>query len=99
MKDKLIKVNYINNIPESLILFEIAKKDYKVNFSRNKQQVEQKQSEFYKSSQENSSYFYVLLKDKDKYGERHKEFLEIVSNAAEEKEKIDQFFLNLEEKR
>ena len=61
--------------------------------------MEQKQSEFYKSSQENSSYFYVLLKDKDKYGERHKEFLEIVSNAAEEKEKIDQFFLNLEEKR
>ena len=99
LKDKLIKVNYINNIPESLILFEIAKKDYKINFSRNKQQVEKKQSEFYKSSQENVSYFYVLLKDKDKYGERHKEFLEIVSNVAEDKEKIDEFFLNLEEKR
>jgi len=31
LKDKLIKVNYINQIPETPILFQIAKNDYKIN--------------------------------------------------------------------
>ena len=58
LKDKLIKVNYINHIPESTILFQIAKNDYKINFERNKASIEKNQSEFYSATVNDNSYFY-----------------------------------------
>jgi len=91
LKDKLIKVNYINHIPESTILFQIAKNDYKINFERNKASIEKKQSEFYSTKINNNSYFYVLLKQ----GDQQQEYLEIVSDK--DIEKYEQFLLKLEE--
>ena len=75
-KDKLIKVNYIHQIPETPILFQIAKNDYKINFERNKASIEKKQSEFYSTTVNDNSYFYVFLKK----GNRQEEYLEIVSD-------------------
>ena len=43
-KEKLIKVNYINKVVENQILFQIAKKDYKIDLERNKASVEKKTS-------------------------------------------------------
>ena len=90
-KDKLIKVNYINHIPESTILFQIAKNDYKINFERNKASIEKKQSEFYSTTVNNNSYFYVLLKQ----GNRQEEYLEIVSDK--DISKFEEFLLKIEE--
>jgi uncharacterized protein YpiB (UPF0302 family) len=95
--DKLIKVNYINETPRSLVLYEIAKNDYKVNFNRNQQQVQKKQSEFYKSKTNGTSYFYVLLKAKDKYGDSQREYLEIISDN--DTATLDKFLSQLEEQR
>ena len=95
--DKLIKVNYINDTPRSLVLYEIAKNDYKVNFNRNQQQVQKKQSEFYKSKKNDTSYFYVLLKAKDKYGDSQREYLEIISDN--DTATLDKFLSQLEEQR
>jgi hypothetical protein len=67
----------------STILFDISINDYKTNFKRNQQQVEKKQSEFYNATINDNSYFYVLLKDKD----RQQEYLEI--NSDKDSEKID----------
>ena len=91
LKDKLIKVNYINHIPESTILFQIAKNDYKINFERNKASIEKKQSEFYSTTVNNNSYFYVLLKQ----GNRQEEYLEIVSDK--DISKFEEFLLKIEE--
>ena len=90
-KDKLIKVNYINNNPNSTNLFQIVKNDYKINFERNKASIEKKQSEFYSTKINNNSYFYVLLKQ----GDQQQEYLEIVSDK--DIEKYEQFLLKLEE--
>ena len=89
--DKLIKINYINSILTSTILFDISNNDYKTNFKRNQQQVEKKQSEFYNTTINDNSYFYVLLKDKD----RQQEYLEI--NSDKDSEKLDKFLLKMEE--
>ena len=89
--DKLIKINYINSILTSTILFDISNNDYKTNFKRNQQQVEKKQSEFYNTNINDNSYFYVLLKDKD----RQQEYLEI--NSDKDSEKLDKFLLKMEE--
>ena len=89
--DKLIKVNYINTLSISTILFDISNNDYKTNFKRNQQQVEKKQSEFYNATINDNSYFYVLLKDKD----RQQEYLEI--NSDKDSEKLDKFLLKMEE--
>jgi hypothetical protein len=89
--DKLIKINYINSMLTSTILFDISNNDYKTNFKRNQQQVEKKQSEFYNTTINDNSYFYVLLKDKD----RQQEYLEI--NSDKDSEKIDKFLLQIEE--
>jgi hypothetical protein len=89
--DKLIKINYINSMLASTILFDISNNDYKTNFKRNQQQVEKKQSEFYNTTINNNSYFYVLLKDKD----RQQEYLEI--NSDKDSEKLDKFLLKIEE--
>ncbi|MGY9007907.1 MAG: hypothetical protein ACKVI2_04630, partial [Candidatus Pelagibacterales bacterium] len=48
--DKLIKINYVNTLSISAILFDISNNDYKTNFKRNQQQVEKKQSEFYNTT-------------------------------------------------
>ena len=92
-KDKLIKVNYIHQIPETPTLFQIAKNDYKINFERNKASIEKNQSEFYSTTVNNNSYFYVLLKE----GDRQEEYLEIVSDKNIEK--YEKFLLKIEETR
>ena len=89
--DKLIKINYINTLSISTVLFDISNNDYKTNFKRNQQQVDKKQSEFYDTTINNNSYFYVLLKDKD----RQQEYLEI--NSDKDSEKIDKFLIQVEE--
>jgi hypothetical protein len=89
--DKLIKINYINSILTSTILFDISNNDYKTNFKRNQQQVEKKKSEFYNTTINDNSYFYVLLKDKDV----QQEYLEI--NSDKDSEKLDKFLLKIEE--
>ena len=89
--DKLIKINYINTLSISTVLFDISNNDYKTNFKRNQQQVEKKQSEFYDTTINNNSYFYVLLKDKN----RQQEYLEI--NSDKDSEKIDKFLIQVEE--
>ena len=89
--DKLIKINYINTLSISTVLFDISNNDYKTNFKRNQQQVDKKQSEFYDTTINNNSYFYVLLKDKD----RQQEYLEI--NSDKDSEKLDKFLLQIEE--
>ena len=93
LKDQLIKVNYINHTPESTILFQIAKNDYKINFERNKASIEKKQSEFYSTTVNGNSYFYVLLKQ----GNRQEEYLEIVSDKNIRK--YEEFLLKIEEAR
>ena len=90
-KDKLIKVNYIHQIPQAPILFQIAKNDYKINFERNKASIEKKQSEFYSTTVNGNSYFYVLLKQ----GNRQEEYLEIVSDK--DISKFEEFLLKIEE--
>mgnify|MGYP003710419123 CR=1 FL=1 len=92
-KDKLIKVNYIHQIPETPILFQIAKNDYKINFERNKASIEKKQSEFYSTTVNDNSYFYVLLKE----GNWQEEYLEIVSDKNIRK--FEEFLLKIEEAR
>ena len=92
-KDKLIKVNYIHQIPEAPTLFQIAKNEYKINFERNKASIEKNQSEFYSTTVNNNSYFYVLLKE----GDRQEEYLEIVSDKNIEK--YEKFLLKIEETR
>ena len=92
-KDKLIKVNYIHQIPETPTLFQIAKNDYKINFERNKASIEKKQSEFYSTTVNDNSYFYVLLKE----GNWQEEYLEIVSDKNIKK--YEEFLLKIEEAR
>ena len=65
--------------------------DYKIEFKRNQQKVEKKQSEFYDTTINNNSYFYVLLKDKD----RQQEYLEISSDKHIEK--LEKQLLKIEE--
>jgi len=89
--DKLIKVNYINNFSESAILFDILNNDYKIKFKRNQQEVEKKQSEFFNTTLNDNSYFYVLLKNKD----RQQEYLEISSDKYIEK--LEKHLLEIEE--
>ena len=90
-KDKLIKVNYIHYVLENPILFKIAKKDYKLDLERNKASIEKKQSEFYSTTVNGNSYFYVLLKQ----GNRQEEYLEIVSDK--DISKFEEFLLKIEE--
>ena len=92
-KDKLIKVNYIHQIPETPTLFQIVKNDYKINFERNKASIEKKQSEFYSTTVNDNSYFYVFLKE----GNRQEEYLEIVSDKNIRK--FEEFLLKIEETR
>ena len=91
VEDKLIKVNYINDLSESTILFDILTNDYKINFKRNEQEIEKKRSEFYNTTLNNNSYFYVLLKNKD----RQQEYLEITSDKHIEK--LEKHLLKIEE--
>ena len=92
-KDKLIKVNYIHQIPQTPTLFQIAKNDYKINFERNKASIEKKQSEFYSTTVNDNSYFYVFLKENN----QQEEYLEIVSDKNIEK--YEKFLLKIEETR
>ena len=91
MGDKLVKVNYINTIPNKSILFDLANEYYKTNFKRNNEQVVKRQSEFYQTNKNDNSYFYVLLKNKS----LQQEYLEI-SNDKDIK-KLEKFLLNIEE--
>ena len=91
IEDKLIKVNYINDSSESTILFDILTNDYNINFKRNEQEIEKKISEFYNTTLNDNSYFYVLLKNKD----RQQEYLEITSDKHIEK--LEKHLLKIEE--
>ena len=91
MGDKLVKVNYINTIPNKSVLFDLANEYYKTNFKRNDEQVTKKQSEFYQTNINNNSFFYVLLKNKD----RQQEYLEISSDK--DIKNLEKFFLKIEE--
>ena len=91
IEDKLIKVNYINDSSESTILFDILTNDYNINFKRNEQEIEKKRSEFYNTTLNNNSYFYVLLKNKD----RQQEYLEITSDKYIKK--LEKYLLKIEE--
>ena len=91
VEDKLIKVNYINDLSESTILFDILTNDYKINFKRNEQEIEKKISEFYNTTLNDNSYFYVLLKNKD----RQQEYLEITSDKYIKK--LEKHLLKIEE--
>ena len=91
MGDKLVKVNYINTIPNKSVLFDLANEYYKTNFKRNSEQVVKRQSEFYQTNKNDNSYFYVLLKNKS----LQQEYLEI-SNDKDIK-KLEKFLLNIEE--
>ena len=91
MGDKLVKVNYINTIPNKSVLFDLANEYYKTNFKRNSEQVAKRQSEFYQTNKNDNSYFYVLLKNKN----HQQEYLEI-SNDKDIK-KLEKFLLNIEE--
>ena len=90
-KDKLIKVNYIHYVLENPILFQIAKKDYKLDLERNKASIEKKQTELYSTNVNGNSYFYVLLKDRNP----QEEYLEIVSDK--DISKFEEFLLKIEE--
>ena len=90
-KEKLIKVNYINKVVENQILFQIAKKDYKIDLERNKASIKKKQAELYSSTLNGNSYFYVLLKNRNPY----EEYLEIVSDK--DISKFEKFLLKIEE--
>ena len=92
-KEKLIKVNYINKVVENQILFQIAKKDYKIDLERNKASIKKKQAELYSSTLNGNSYFYVLLKNRNPY----EEYLEIVSDK--DISKFEEFLLKIEEAR
>ena len=91
MGDKLVKVNYINTIPDKSVLFDLANEYYKTNFKRNGEQVTKKQSEFYQTNINNISFFYVLLKNKD----QQQEYLEISSDK--DIKNLEKFFLKIEE--
>ena len=91
MGDKLVKVNYINTIPNKSILFDLANEYYKTNFKRNGEQVTKKQSEFYQTNINNISFFYVLLKNKD----QQQEYLEISSDK--DIKNLEKFLLKIEE--
>ena len=91
MGDKLVKVNYINTIPNKSVLFDLANEYYKTNFKRNGEQVTKKQSEFYQTNINNISFFYVLLKNKDK----KQEYLEIISDK--DIKNLEKFLLKIEE--
>ena len=91
IEDKLIKVNYINDSSESTILFDILTNDYNINFKRNEQEIEKKISEFYNTTLNDNSYFYVLLKNKD----RQQEYLEITSDKYIKK--LEKYLLKIEE--
>ena len=69
------------------------KRDYKINFERNKASIEKKQSEFYSTTVNDNSYFYVFLKE----GNRQEEYLEIVSDKNIRK--YEEFLLKMEEAR
>lgn len=90
-KDNLIKINYENNLPNNNILFDIANKEYKLNFKRNEQQILKKQSEFYSTSKNNNSYYYVALKANN----NQREFLEIIDSLRIEE--FENHILKLEE--
>ena len=90
-KDNLIKINYENNLPNNNILFDIANKEYKLNFKRNEQQILKKQSEFYSTSKNNNSYYYVALKANN----NQREFLEIIDSSRIEE--FENHILKLEE--
>ena len=90
-EDNLIKINYENDLPNSNILFDIANNDYKLNLERDEKQMINKQPEFYSTSKNNNSYFYVILKANND----QREYLEIIDDLKIEK--FESHILKLEE--
>ena len=90
-EDNLIKVNYENDLPNSNILFDIANNDYKLNLERDEKQIINKQPEFYSTSKNNNSYFYVILKANNV----QREYLEVIDDLKIEK--FESHILKLEE--
>ena len=90
-EDNLIKINYENDLPNSNVLFDIANNDYKLNLERDEKQIINKQPEFYSTSKNNNSYFYVILKANND----QREYLEIIDDLKIEK--FESHILKLEE--
>ena len=90
-EDNLIKINYENDLPNSNVLFDIANNDYKLNLERDEKQMINKQPEFYSTSKNNNSYFYVILKANND----QREYLEIIDDLKIEK--FESHILKLEE--
>ncbi len=90
-EDNLIKINYENDLPNSNILFDIANNDYKLNLERDEKKIINKQPEFYSTSKNNNSYFYVILKANN----HQREYLEIIDDLKIEK--FESHILKLEE--
>jgi len=90
-EDNLIKINYENDLPNSNVLFDIANNDYKLNLERDEKQIINKQPEFYSTSKNNNSYFYVILKANN----NQREYLEIIDDLKIEK--FESHILKLEE--
>ena len=91
-KNDLIKVNYENNVPNS-ILFDIANNVYKLNFKRDQTKVLKKQPEFYSLDKGQNSYFYLNVKAND----NQREFLEIIDD--ENIDELEKAILKSEEPR
>ena len=91
LKDKLVKINFENRFGSKHQLFDIATNEYNIEFNRIAIDSQSKKNEIYSAIKDNNFYFYAIFKD----SEQHQEFLEILSNK--EREKIDEYYLKLEE--
>ena len=90
-KNKLAKISYESSLNDKLVLFDIAENIYKVKLEKNKAQSKKNESEIYSVTKGNSFFFYALIKNEN----GKIEYLEIMTNK--EREKIDEYFLKMEE--
>jgi len=90
-KNKLAKISYESSLNDQLVLFDIAENIYKVKLEKNKVQSKKNESEIYTSAKDNNFFFYALIKNEN----GKIEYLEIMTNK--EREKIDEYFLKMEE--
>jgi hypothetical protein len=93
LKNKLVKISYENSLNDKLVLFNIAENIYKVKLEKNKAKSIKNESEIYTVTKGNNFFFYALIKN----GNEKNEYLEIMT--SKEREKIDEYFLKMEEAR
>jgi len=92
-QNKLVKISYENSLNDKLVLFNIAENIYKVKLEKNKAKSIKNESEIYTVTKGNNFFFYALIKN----GNEKNEYLEIMT--SKEREKIDEYFLKMEEAR